>query len=104
MLFLPNIMVVSSSHHYKLPGVLFTGKVWNEGGNVAVLCLHGWQDNAGTFDNLAPLLPKHLSLIAIDFQEHGQSSHKPNGVSEVFMEYALTIDRIVKIYGWKQVN
>lgn len=31
-----------------------------------ILMLHGWQDNAGTFDMLIPLLPKHISYLAID--------------------------------------
>lgn len=28
--------------------------------------LHGWMDNAGTFDTLIPLLPKELSYLSID--------------------------------------
>lgn len=31
-----------------------------------IVMLHGWQDNAGTFDTLVPLLPNHLSYLSID--------------------------------------
>lgn len=40
---------------------------------VPVIALHGWRDNAASFDNLAPLLPS-LRLIAIDLPGHGLSS------------------------------
>lgn len=38
-----------------------------------VLALHGWRDNAATFEKLAPLLP-HLRITAIDMPGHGLSS------------------------------
>uniref|UniRef100_A0A6A7FXS0 Serine hydrolase-like protein n=1 Tax=Hirondellea gigas TaxID=1518452 RepID=A0A6A7FXS0_9CRUS len=86
-----------------VPNGHIAGKVWNESAKVAVLCLHGWQDNAGSFDLLAPLLPNHLCLVAFDFSGHGRSSHKPLGFSSTSVDYLITIDRVVKYYGWKQV-
>jgi pimeloyl-ACP methyl ester carboxylesterase len=38
-----------------------------------VIALHGWRDNAATFELLGPLLPT-LRLIAIDMPGHGLSS------------------------------
>jgi pimeloyl-ACP methyl ester carboxylesterase len=38
-----------------------------------VIALHGWQDNAASFELLGPLLPE-LRLIAIDMPGHGLSS------------------------------
>lgn len=37
-----------------------------------VIALHGWRDNAATFEKLAPLLPS-LRLIAVDMPGHGLS-------------------------------
>ena len=34
------------------------GKVWGPDHGRPVLCVHGWADNCGTFNNLIPLLPK----------------------------------------------
>lgn len=43
------------------------------------ICLHGWQDNASTFDRLIPLLPQQFSYLALDFPGHGKSSWLPRG-------------------------
>lgn len=44
-----------------------------------ILMIHAWQDNAGSFDPLLPMLPQHFSYLAIDLPGHGLSSHLPSG-------------------------
>lgn len=80
-----------------------SGKIWNEGG-VPLLGLHGWMDNAGTWDGLGPLLPKDISLVAIDFPGHGLSSPKPIGSSGHFTDLLIVIERVVQHFGWKDVS
>lgn len=86
-----------------IPSGHIAGKVWNEGG-IPILGLHGWMDNAGTWDGLAPLLPKDISLIAIDFPGHGLSSPRPMGSPSHFVDLLLVIERTVRHFGWKEVN
>ncbi|CAL4205860.1 unnamed protein product [Meganyctiphanes norvegica] len=81
-----------------------SGKVWNEGAPTVVLGLHGWLDNAGTWDTLAPLLPKSLSLVAVDFPGHGLSSHLPKGANSTFVDMVMIVERIVQHFEWKEVN
>lgn len=52
----------------KLPygGYIF-GKWWGNRSIRPFLCIHGRQDNCGTFDRLIPLLSKEFSYLAIDF-------------------------------------
>jgi len=54
------------------------GKQWGRRGGRPVLALHGWLDNAASFDHLAPLL-KDVNLIALDLPGHGYSNHYPPG-------------------------
>jgi len=77
------------------------GKIWRPQAPKTVLLLHGWLDNAGTFDLLAPLLPPHWRLVAIDFQGHGRSSHKPPGTPDTMLGYSLSVERVLR---WLRVE
>ncbi|MFU8802269.1 MAG: alpha/beta fold hydrolase, partial [Bradymonadaceae bacterium] len=39
-----------------------------------ILALHGWLDNAATFDKLIPLLGDGLRIVSLDLPGHGLSS------------------------------
>ena len=58
-----------------------------------VIALHGWRDNAATFEELGPLLPS-LRLIAIDMPGHGLSScRQPEGAYYIwsYLEEVLAV-------------
>ena len=59
-------------------GAQLSGKLWGSDGGQPVLALHGWMDNAGSFDMLAPLLDQY-QILAIDSIGHGRSEHFPDG-------------------------
>ena len=42
-------------------------KVWGKPNNRPILALHGWQDNAGTFDKLIPMLSPNFYIVCLDF-------------------------------------
>ena len=50
--------------------IRLVAKCWGNPNGLPVLAFHGWLDNAATFDNLAPLLPK-LRIISLDCQDMG---------------------------------
>ncbi|MDA0978681.1 MAG: alpha/beta hydrolase [Proteobacteria bacterium] len=60
-------------------GLRLCAKQWGDPNGEPVIGLHGWLDNANTFDRLAPLLPE-VNLIALDFAGHGRSAHRAPGV------------------------
>lgn len=66
--------------------------------------MHGWQDNAGTFDRLIPLLPQQFSYLAIDFLGHGKSSWLPSGVAYNVFDNIFTILQVMKAYNWDKVS
>lgn len=59
-------------------GRRIAGKQWGSSQGIPTIGLHGWLDNANTFNRLAPLLPE-LNLIALDFAGHGLSDHRAPG-------------------------
>ena len=65
--------------HFNFQGLNLSYKEWMqvESGptSVPVIALHGWMDNAGSFDELIPRLDcPHV--IALDFSGHGLSDHR----------------------------
>ncbi|KAL5293237.1 hypothetical protein ACFFRR_011788 [Megaselia abdita] len=69
-----------------------------------IVGLHGWQDNAGTFDTLAPLLPQHVGFLAIDLPGHGLSSKIPNGMTYHSIDYVTFCLTLMKFYNWEKIS
>uniref|UniRef100_A0A1B0CAF7 Putative conserved plasma membrane protein n=1 Tax=Lutzomyia longipalpis TaxID=7200 RepID=A0A1B0CAF7_LUTLO len=88
-----------------VPWGKIAGKWWGPSDIRPILLIHGWLDNAGTFDTLIPLLPKdHFSYLAIDLPGHGLSSHIPEGMTYTHYDYVWTIYRIQNTYGWSKMS
>ena len=76
------------------------------------LCLHGWLDNAASFNRLAPLLLESSSLsdipteiCALDFPGHGLSGHKSvDGPPQLLAEYAYYVAELVEAMQWGKGN
>lgn len=81
---------------------MILGKWWGDKNITPVLAIHGWQDNANSFDNLLPLL-NLSSVLAIDLPGHGHSSHFPEGKNYDFGSYLILLHRIFKYYNWTSV-
>ncbi|CAG2105490.1 unnamed protein product [Medioppia subpectinata] len=65
-----------------------------------VLALHGWQDNAGTFDKLIPLLPDSVYVLAVDLPGHGLSSHLPPGCPYHDLVFLMEVKRVIDHMNW----
>lgn len=106
---------------YSSFGIL-AGKWWGSKDVQPILVLHGWlgryhflkignfgksnsfTDNAGAFDRLIPLLPKHLSFLVIDLPGHGLSSKFQDGLSYHLMDFLHVVDFVVRFYKWEKVS
>jgi pimeloyl-ACP methyl ester carboxylesterase len=80
-------------------GLRVAAKVWGPPDGVKVLGLHGWLDNAATFDRLAPLLPA-VRLVAVDLPGHGLSQHKPESAFYHFVDWISDVAAIADALGW----
>ncbi|XP_068177693.1 serine hydrolase-like protein [Antennarius striatus] len=87
-----------------VPWGAISGKVWGPDHGYPVLCLHGWADNCGTFNNLIPLLPKECRYVAVDLPGHGRSSHRPPGVLYSFPLYVMDVRRVIDALQWNKFS
>lgn len=78
------------------------GKIWGPAEEIPVIALHGWHDNAGSFDPLAPLL--NFNFLAIDLPGHGLSSHYPFGVHSHYPDAVVALRLIIRHFGYKKVS
>src|SRR5690606_36714015 len=62
----------------QIPGLKLSARVWGPPGGLPVLALHGWLDNACSFDALVPHLPE-WRIVALDLPGHGRSEHHASG-------------------------
>jgi len=90
----------------KLPwnNATLAGKWWGSKTQRPIVCLHGWQDNAGTFDRLIPLLPRDQSFLAIDSPGHGMTSRVPDGMAYHGVDNLYIQNFLMKEYNWDKIS
>lgn len=87
-----------------MPWGHIAGKWWGPKNERPILCIHGWQDNAATYDNLIPMLPQHVGYLAIDLPGHGFSSRIPDGMSYNNFDFVVLFEMIRRTYGWEKLS
>ncbi|WP_235335543.1 alpha/beta fold hydrolase [Photobacterium halotolerans] len=61
-----------------------------------LLFLHGWHDNAASFDVLFEPLAARFNLVAVDWPGHGLSAHRQTDNYYYFMDYVDDLAQIVQ--------
>lgn len=89
---------------FPVPWGHIAAKWWGPRDVRPIVSTHGWQDNAGTFDTLIPLLPRHLSYLVIDWPGHGLSSHFPAGMTYTSMDFVITLELIRRQFAWERLS
>ena len=79
-------------------GVDIAGKRWRNGER-RVIALHGWLDNAASFDVIAPLL--NADIVALDLAGQGLSYHRTPQASYNIWEDLPDIVRIADALQWQ---
>lgn len=64
-----------------------------------MLALHGWLDNAASFEPLAPYLGD-FDVVAIDLPGHGHSDHLPTGQPYRLSYYVAEALQALDVLGW----
>lgn len=68
-----------------------------------LLCLHGWLDNAASFQPLMPYLANY-HVIAIDWPGHGLSSHRSADAHYHFLDWAYDLIALFRSQQWQAID
>jgi pimeloyl-ACP methyl ester carboxylesterase len=79
----------------------FSALEWGTHGQLPVLALHGWLDNAASFYQIAPRLT-NCHIVAIDMAGHGQTDHRIGSSSYHCFDDIREVFCIADSLGWKQ--
>lgn len=83
------------------PNQHIAAQCWGKIG-LPVLAIHGWLDNAGSFDALISHIHAPVQICAIDLPGHGYSSHKPIGQYFHMTDVVMDLFRFADLMGWKE--
>ena len=92
-----------NQREFVLPGLTLAAQVWGRSGGVPVLALHGWLDNASTFDLLAPLLPD-CEIVSLDLAGHGRSGFRSPDAAYNIWEDVGDLLEVAEQLGWSRFN
>jgi len=83
-----------------IPGLSINARVWGPEDGKRILALHGWLDNAASFDRLAPLLQDY-HIVAIDLPGHGFSDYLPLSGHYNTFDRAMQVVEVADALGWE---
>jgi pimeloyl-ACP methyl ester carboxylesterase len=83
------------------PGLRMAARVHHAGAPQRVLAVHGWLDNAASFDALAACLPQ-CEIVAVDLPGHGRSDHRPRGAWYHHVDYLDELLAVLDALGWQR--
>ena len=86
------------------PHLRLAAREWGDPALPPLLAIHGWLDNAASFDGLAPLLAEHFHIVALDLPGHGRSQHRPSGVRYHFVDYLDDVLAAADALGWEKFS
>jgi pimeloyl-ACP methyl ester carboxylesterase len=86
----------------ELPHLRLAARVFGDPVLPKLLALHGWLDNAASFDRLAPLLSAHFHIVAVDLPGHGRSAHRPPGLWYHYIDYLGDVLAAADALGWER--
>lgn len=71
--------------------------------SIQILALHGWLDNAASFQPLVEYLPD-CEILAIDFPGHGHSDWRAGNLWYHFLDYLEDVALVQQQLGWERFH
>ncbi len=88
---------------FEIKGKHIAARVWGPESGLKVIAVHGWLDNASSFDELAPRLAD-CRVVAIDTAGHGQSDHRSPDANYNIWDDIPDIVGIADRLGWDEFS
>jgi pimeloyl-ACP methyl ester carboxylesterase len=99
----PMTSVVPEELNLEVAGLRVAARAWGPPDGPRWLLLHGWLDNAASFDRLAPLLGGQR-LVALDLPGHGLSDFRHPDADYSFASWVPTVFEAADALGWKRFS
>ncbi len=87
-----------------LPHLRLAACSWGDPALPPLLAVHGWLDNAASFERLAPLLCEHFHIVAVDLAGHGRSQYRPAGLWYHYLDYLGDALTAADVLGWQRFS
>jgi pimeloyl-ACP methyl ester carboxylesterase len=88
---------------FELPGLTLAASEWGDAGSLPLLAVHGWLDNAGSFDLVAPLLAG-CHVVALDLAGHGFSDSRSADASYLLWDDVGDLLGVVDELAWPRFS
>jgi pimeloyl-ACP methyl ester carboxylesterase len=99
-----SVPIVAGERRFALRHIELAAKTWGSIDLPPLLAVHGWLDNAASFDALAPLLADRHHVIAIDLAGHGRSGHRAAGSWYPYVDYLDELGELVAQIGAERID
>jgi len=84
---------------WNVDGLSVAGMAWGPEDGHPVLALHGWLDNAASFEVLAPMLAG-CRVVALDLTGHGLSDHRSDDATYLIWDDIPQLLKVIDALGW----
>ena len=88
---------------FPVRGLQLAARLWQPAATRPLIALHGWLDNAASFDVLAPQLQEY-QVLAPDLAGQGFSDHRPLSATYHLWDDLLDIVLLADLMGWQQFS
>jgi pimeloyl-ACP methyl ester carboxylesterase len=85
---------------FQLSQITLKGVGYGDPSKPLILALHGWLDNAASFEPIASYLPDYY-IVAIDLAGHGLSQHRSLDAHYHFVDFVHDIHELVSTQSWQ---
>ena len=86
---------------WTVDGLAIAGMAWGPPDGRPVLALHGWLDNAASFEVLAPML-EGCRVVSLDLTGHGLSDHRSDDAAYLIWDDIPQLLKVMEQLGWSR--